>query len=191
LGLNFAAVRADTHERMSPAKPQMDVCPCCGKLYPRVYVRLCQSCMAVEENRFELIRRFLEQAQGTAVGIPDICEWTGLSRGEVVRFQEQGRLVDVDPGLGGKPTTCSCPPGTSGRCAYCRMQMADNLRTQLEAPDARRPVGEVHGTLDPNARPAPRSRPGGGDAQPARDGMTTEIDEYGRVHYVRRVRRAG
>jgi hypothetical protein len=183
---------------MQPAKPQMDVCTSCRKLYPRVYVRLCQACAASDEKRFELIRCFLEQNAQTAVGIPEIVEWTGLSRGDVVRFYEQGRLVDIDPGGGGRPTSCSCEPGSGQRCAYCRMTMAEGLRSQLENPAARRPVGETAGTLEssaPRRAPAP-GRVGGGSVQPLpareeRSQRTDQLDDDGRVQYVRRVRRSG
>lgn len=74
-------------------KPQMDTCRACGRLFPRVNMRLCTGCALVEQHRFELVRDFILQNDGAP--IPDIARSTGVPASDVSRFLDSGRLVRV------------------------------------------------------------------------------------------------
>jgi hypothetical protein len=111
----------------SPA-PQLDVCSLCGKMYPRIELRLCRDCGSKEPNRFKLVRDYLRDNPGRSIN--DIADHTGVSRGEISKYYEEKRLVDVDPGPGDVPLECVCPPGVTAKnemCPYCRMQLSKRL----------------------------------------------------------------
>lgn len=103
-------------------KPSIDTCHACRKLFPRVSIRLCTSCALVEEHRFALVREFVLEHDGAAVG--EIATGTGVAAIEVRRFLESGRLVElaVNP-----HTTCTCG-GVGERCRFCRRQLSTVFR---------------------------------------------------------------
>lgn len=114
-------------------KPEISTCKACGKLFPKVYVPLCGACVENEDNRFKLIRDYLGINKGASV--PEISDATGLSRGDILRFQSDGRLSTVERGL--EDGECTCASG-NGRCDYCRTQLARDLKAQVDNPAARR-----------------------------------------------------
>lgn len=154
-------------------QPHLDVCASCGRMFARVYVQLCNACAVSEENRFLLVREFLRENPGRSIS--EVADATGLSRGEISKFYEQKRLVEVDPGPGEVPTKCTCALSVSGRCPYCRMQLSQKL-------------GEMRqGTFnEEGSRGGGNSGMGGGAS-----GGGKNSDGSGRVHYVRRFRRTG
>ncbi|MCW2950066.1 MAG: flagellar protein [Thermoleophilia bacterium] len=101
--------------------PKIDTCSACGKLFPRSAMRLCSACTLVEENRFQLVREFLDANQGAAV--TEISRATFVSAHDVRRFMESGRLVDVT----GNATQCTCQ-GRGERCRFCRSQLAGTFQ---------------------------------------------------------------
>lgn len=151
-------------------QPQLSVCATCGKMFARVYVQLCNSCAVSEENRFVLVRDFLRENPGTSIS--QVADATGLSRGEISKFYEQKRLVEVDPGRGETPTKCTCALSVSGRCAFCRMQLSQKLGEMRQGIYNESGGGKDSGGL------------GGGSR-----GSGGSSEESGRVHYVRRIRR--
>ena len=105
-------------------KPAIDTCHACGKLFPRIGMRLCVGCSLAEQNRFELVRVFLDEHGGGSVS--EIAQTTGVSAADVRRFLEGGRLVAIQGGVGaGGPCTCS---GSGERCVSCRSELGHNLR---------------------------------------------------------------
>ncbi len=110
-------------------KPEISTCKACGKLFPKVYVPLCGTCVEVEDNRFNLIRDYLGINKGASV--PEISDATGLSRGDILRFQSDGRLSTVERGL--EDGECTCAKGI-GRCDYCRKQLARDIQEQVDNP---------------------------------------------------------
>ena len=163
-------------------KPELDICGACGKFYARVYVRLCPDCVTSEDNRFVLVKTYLRDNRGSAIA--EIAEATGLSRGEVARFYGEGRLVDVDPGLGDIPTRCTCAAENT-RCMFCRHNLAKKFEEHSSRPRSRGPMAgdgmppetSSHGQAARGAT----GKPGGGS--------TPAADTDGRVRYVRRARR--
>jgi predicted nucleic acid-binding Zn-ribbon protein len=105
------------------SQPSIDTCTACGKLFPRVSMRLCSGCAMVEEHRFDLVRNYVKQHDGA--NVIEIAQGTGVSGGDVRRFLEGGRLVEV----GGAICTCG---GVGERCRHCRSHLSGKLR-DLEA----------------------------------------------------------
>ena len=161
----------------SAPQPSMDVCNGCKRLYVRTYVRLCANCMVSEEARFGLIRDFLRENEGASVA--EVAEATGLSRGEVAKFQTQGRLVEVDPITGVIGNQCTCQPG-GARCRYCRHQLSKTFEQHAEA---NRNAAELA-----NADARRRSLPGRGGGATGKPG-SENAEDGSRVHYERRKRR--
>lgn len=139
--------------------PSIDTCTACGKLFPRLAIRLCSVCALVEENRFALVRDFLLENDGAAVG--QIASETGVRAGEVRKFLEGGRLVEL-----GQPTQepgCTCSGNLGDRCRTCRSRLSHGFR-ELEQAMRR-------------------------DHAPSTGRSPHDLD--GRTTYVRRVRRLG
>lgn len=86
-------------------------------------MRLCAGCSLAEQNRFELVREFLEEHGGGSVS--EIAQTTGVSAADVRRFLEGGRLVAIQGGAAGGPCTCS---GKGERCKSCRADLGNSLR---------------------------------------------------------------
>jgi hypothetical protein len=101
-------------------KPMIDTCNACGKLFPRVTMRLCTHCALVEEHRFELVRDYLIENDGAPLG--EIARETGVSMSDVRSFTDGGRLIEVT-GL----NECTCT-GIGNRCRYCRSRLSNSFR---------------------------------------------------------------
>lgn len=119
-------------------KPSIDTCNACGKLFPRIAVRLCGQCAGVEENRFRLVRDYLLDNDGAPLG--EVARETGVALSDVRRFSEGGRLIEISSGLEG----CTCA-GVGERCRACRQRLSGSFR-QLEQ-DMRR---DSDGTESPD-----------------------------------------
>lgn len=102
-------------------KPSIDTCNACGKLFPRVTMRLCTQCAVIEQNRFALVRDYLLENDGAPMG--EIARETGVSTSDVRSFCDGGRLIEVTAGL----DSCSCQ-GVGERCRYCRSRLGNSLR---------------------------------------------------------------
>jgi len=113
----------------SAPNPSIDTCAACGKLFPRLQARLCLHCLQGQANRFELVRQYLAGNQGAT--IPEIALGTGLTRGDVVGFMAEGRLVSRAAGQ----SRCTCA-GDGQRCAHCKRDLA---RKMNEVDQERRP----------------------------------------------------
>lgn len=159
----------DPYEMAAPAhKPSIDTCNACGKLFPRVSMRLCTQCSLVEENRFQLVREYLVENDGAALG--EIARETGVSSSDVRRFTEGGRLIEITSGM----SQCTCG-GVGERCRYCRSRLSSSFR-QMEA------------TMKQEA--AERGN-GGTRGRGGRSSGSGSSDEHGRTSYVKRIRRLG
>lgn len=101
-------------------RPNIDTCTSCGKLFPRVSLRLCSQCGVVEEHRFQLVRGYVLEHDGASVG--EIASETGVRAAEVRRFLERGRLVEL-----AEATSCTCG-GVGERCRYCRSRLSSAFR---------------------------------------------------------------
>lgn len=99
-------------------RPSIDTCNACGKLFPRKTMRLCAHCALVEEHRFEIVREYLRENDGAAVG--QIAGDTGVSASDVRRFQDGGRLVALE-------SVCTCG-GVGERCRVCRTKLSSSFR---------------------------------------------------------------
>lgn len=149
------------------SQPQIDTCNACGKLFPRIAMRLCAQCSFVEEHRFQLVREFLREHDGSAVG--EIARGTGVSGSDVRKFLDGGRLVEITSGL--KACTCG---GVGIRCKYCRSRLSSTFR-------------EMENTMSREL--AERD---GADRPTSRHGRAVgDTDANGRTSYVRRIRRIG
>lgn len=102
-------------------KPQIDTCNACGKLFPRMAMRLCGGCAVVEEHRFELVRQYVIEHDGAEFS--DIARGTGVMGADVRKFMDSGRLVQV----AGAINTCTCG-GRGERCRACRAKLSSSFR---------------------------------------------------------------
>jgi hypothetical protein len=103
------------------SQPSIDTCNACGKLFPRVSMRLCTACSLKEEHRFDLVRQYVKDHDGASV--VEIARGTGISGSDVRKFLDGGRLVEIGGGAG----TCTCG-GVGTRCKYCRSQLSEKFR---------------------------------------------------------------
>ena len=101
--------------------PVIDTCNACGKLFPRRTMRLCGTCLPVEDNRFQLVRDYVLAHDGAAV--TEIARETQVSASDVRRFLESGRLIDITAAV----TCCTCG-GMGERCRFCRSQLAGTFK---------------------------------------------------------------
>lgn len=99
-------------------QPNIDKCNACGKLFPRVSIRLCTKCAIVEEHRFDLVKEFLQTNEGAVVG--EVSQATGVSASDVQHFMERGRLITLE-------NVCTCG-GFGDRCRYCRSKLTNSFR---------------------------------------------------------------
>ncbi len=106
-------------------KPSIDTCNACGKLFPRVAMRLCTGCSLNEQNRFALVREYLVDNDGAPMA--EIARETGVSTADVRRFCDGGRLIEVTTGM----DSCSCG-GVGERCRYCRSRLSNSFRQMEE-----------------------------------------------------------
>jgi hypothetical protein len=116
-------------------QPNIDKCNACGKLFPRVSIRLCTKCAIVEEHRFELVKEFLQEHEGAAVG--EVSRATGVSASDVQYFMERGRLISLE-------NVCTCG-GIGERCRFCRSKLSNGFKEMQAAmlrEQASRKVGE-------------------------------------------------
>jgi hypothetical protein len=90
-------------------------------------MRLCTSCSLAEQNRFDLVREFLDANGGGSV--TTIAQQTGVSAVDVRRFLEGGRLVAIQ---GGKAPGCTCD-GVGPRCTACRSDLSSALQDMHSA----------------------------------------------------------
>lgn len=104
-------------------QPNIDKCNACGKLFPRVSIRLCNKCALVEEHRFELVRQFLQEHEGAVVG--EVSQATGVSASDVQYFMDRGRLIALE-------NVCTCG-GIGERCRFCRSKLSSGLRDLQKA----------------------------------------------------------
>jgi hypothetical protein len=141
-------------------KPQPDVCSGCGKLFPRIGVKLCATCALDSSKRFSLVRDLLQETPGLSVG--DIVEATGLPRQEINGFYDNNRLIEVTPDLSGSLRVCTCG-GRTPRCPKCQYELSNKLRSMKKS---------FEGNL-----PSKGQWAGGGD------------EDEDRVRYVRRSQR--
>ena len=103
----------------APAQqPNIDKCHACGKLFPRTSILLCKKCALVEEHRFELVKHFLQEHEGAAVG--EVSQATGVSASDVQYFMERGRLITLEH-------VCTCN-GIGERCRYCRSKLSNSFK---------------------------------------------------------------
>lgn len=100
------------------------ICSACGTTFSKIYVDLCGECMKDDDKRFALIRTYLKDNEGATIN--DISEATGLSRGDVARFESSGRLMRTGGGYSFKQDSCTCS-GVGVRCEYCRKQLASSV----------------------------------------------------------------
>lgn len=102
-------------------KPSIDTCNACGKLFPRVTMRLCTQCSLLEQNRFALVREYLLDNDGAPMG--EIARETGVPTADVRNFCDGGRLVEVTSGM----ESCTCG-GVGDRCRHCRSRLSSSFR---------------------------------------------------------------
>lgn len=107
-------------------QPNIDKCNACGKLFPRIGIRLCSKCAVVEEHRFDLVREFLREHEGAVVG--EVAQQTGVSASDVQYFMERGQLVALE-------NVCTCG-GVGERCRLCRSRLSTGFQ-ELQASMAR------------------------------------------------------
>lgn len=139
---------------------QLDICASCGKMFARMYVKLCNSCAISTENRFALVREYLRANPGKSIS--EVAEATGLSRGEISKFYDDKRLVGI-PETGVASNQCTCTPSSSEKCNACRRALSAKF---LEV----------------------RSELGGSTTSPRRGAPASE-SKGERVQYIRRYRR--
>ena len=154
---------------MPAPKPIIDTCNACGKLFPRMSMRLCTQCSMVDENRFQLVRDYLIENDGASVG--EITRGTGVSGSDVRKFMDGGRLVEITSGM----DSCTCG-GVGTRCRYCRSKLTNSFR-------------DMETTMQKDIAEGKSS--GGRRGTPAPGARSSDTDEHGRTSYVRRIRRIG
>jgi hypothetical protein len=100
-------------------------CRACGERFTvqRFDQTYCKECGAARRD-VDLIEACLHSSPGQSVDWVAIA--TGVDADRIRSLASQGRLAAVPAGAE-LPGACQCEPGTTGRCGYCRAQLAQRF----------------------------------------------------------------
>jgi len=106
-------------------------CKKCGKLHYGTG-RICSECLRKEEEKFELVKKYLKEHPDSA--LIRVSEETGVTVSEIERFLREGRL-EVTAGMGDYLRCMKCGnPIKSGKyCADCGRKVMDDVKTVYRA----------------------------------------------------------
>ena len=102
-------------------------CPRCGKVFRRLTVPICETCVENEEKDFMRIKEFIEK--NPASTLQDVSEGTDVSTRRLLKYLKEGRL-ELAVGLTGGEFICErCnKPITTGRyCSKCQLEMTSEV----------------------------------------------------------------
>ncbi len=101
-------------------------CPICGSLYVPNGRGMCSHCAEAEDQRFEIVKRYLEDRPDAK--LEEIAADTGIDQAAVLRFIRSGRLV-ARPQDGLTCERCGQPIETGVVCARCAKEMTMEIRS--------------------------------------------------------------
>lgn len=101
-------------------------CPICGGLYVPNGRGMCSHCAEAEEQRFEVVRRYLEENPEAKLEV--ISAETGIDQAVVLRFIRSGRLV-ARPHAGLTCERCGRPIETGVVCPKCAKEMTREIHS--------------------------------------------------------------
>ena len=113
-------------------------CRACGERFAvqRFDQAYCRSCGEARRD-IDLIEACLHSSPGQ--GVDWVAIATGVTADRIRELAAAGMLAAVPAGAE-VPGACACEPGTTGRCGYCRSQLAQRFSEATYA--ASRPAGE-------------------------------------------------
>ncbi len=101
-------------------------CPKCGKLFNRQSRPICDFCFKKDEECFEKARSFLRENPDKDV--EEICEETGATRKQVLRWVREGRLdITSASGSGLSCSKCGVPISTGRVCKNCANKLKSTI----------------------------------------------------------------
>ncbi len=116
-------------------------CQKCGKLFNRTRDRTCLTCREQEQEEFDLVREYIRSHEVRF--IVDLAEETGVDRGKILKWVEEGKL-DMEVEISERPEDgckrCGQPAGGADLCERCRKEIADQIARQragMQAPSPR------------------------------------------------------
>ncbi len=100
-------------------------CPVCGALYRPNQRGMCSRCAELEDQRFEVVKRYLEDNPDATLDV--LAADTGIEKAVVLRFIRSGRLV-TRPQAGLTCERCGRPIETGVVCPRCAQEMTKEIR---------------------------------------------------------------
>ena len=117
-------------------------CPRCGKVFMRFREPICESCIKVEEEKYEDVRAFVKENPNRT--IKEVSEACGVSVKSILRYIREGKL-EASTGMHGEVTCSKCGvPISSGRmCKRCVHEVGKQVagmkpETEAQKSDNRR-----------------------------------------------------
>jgi hypothetical protein len=115
--LKTAPLAADP-DRVTPTR----ICrECQARFVPALQEQSrCPACIRLSRD-LEIVDHYMRRAPGESIARIAIA--TGVAEDAIRAFADDGRLAQM-PVDASAPTSCSCPPGETGRCPACRTRLA-------------------------------------------------------------------
>jgi uncharacterized protein len=107
----------------------MDISNCkrCGMIFQSMGKNICNSCLEIEEQEFEALRKYLNENPGASIS--NISQELEMPSAKILRFIREGR-IELLSGNGTEELLCSsCGKSIqSGRfCEPCRQKLTQKL----------------------------------------------------------------
>ncbi|PXW93008.1 flagellar operon protein (TIGR03826 family) [Streptohalobacillus salinus] len=112
---------------------QLENCPRCGDLFVKTTRDVCQKCYKEEEEKFDIVYRFMKKRVNREARIPEIVEGTGVEEDLIIKFVKEKRLrVSQFPNMTYPCERCGKEIAEGKLCASCSGELTGDLK-QLDS----------------------------------------------------------
>jgi hypothetical protein len=101
-------------------------------LFPKITEsRICPDCTKVEEDQFDVLRRFIQDNPRSTIGV--VAEATGVSPKRILLYVREGRLI-LSEGMMGelKCSQCDTPIEKGSMCDKCSREISKGFEEVLK-----------------------------------------------------------
>lgn len=103
-------------------------CKRCGKKFHFIENPLCEDCLLLEQEEYELVYDYLIMHKGA--NTYDVSKSTGVSEKTIIKFINEGRLAVTQGNFSGSVCQICGMPSLGGRlCDDCAAKMRKNVDT--------------------------------------------------------------
>jgi len=106
-------------------------CPTCGEFFNYTGVRdVCHKCVQSEEEKYQIVYRFLRKRENRAATVERIVEATGVEQELLYKWVRKNRLHPaMFPNLGYPCDNCGHITNQGKLCQKCQDELKSELRT--------------------------------------------------------------